>query len=298
MSSSLVVKKMNPNLKAVYENEIDYRNRMTNNVLRFHRDRGKVIYMVKMGKSLDGKTSVDYGQKPVEALSEALGVSISYAYKLATFYDIYQDNDKFQELLDFFEDRKYHLTWSHFNLLVHVNNAELRQELIHKAVENNMPVSVLRKEIASNKINVDEDGFEGSPTDSAVLSGDPPVQSAPTLAVEIEDSPKQEDEEDEEEETATKASPDTRSSDSSAKLSSVRLIKELNNQSAKFGDKLVDLVGDLTIALAEPPGGKMLKDVIKGLKSSREILNSIKDQIGEYVKQLKSMEETITPQKE
>lgn len=286
--SDIVVADMNKNLRTVYEAEVNNRNLMTNNILRFHRDRGKVIAMVKAGKSLDGKTTVDYGPRAVEVLSESLGLSVSYAYKLATFYDIYSEKEKFEELMDYFDEHKYHLTWSHFNLLVHVNDSGLREQLIHKAVEDNMPVAALRKEISANKIKLEEDGFEPDTTASPVLSGD----TAPKAPLVLEQH-KLEDEEDEEEEEEESSSDDRSPASDVSKPGSARTLKALINHGAKFGDKLVDLVGDLAISLSDPPSGKLLKEIIKGIDSAKEVLDSISKQTDEYVNQLETLKQNI-----
>ena len=54
----------------------------------------------------------------------------------------------------------------------------------------------------------------------------------------------------------------------------------------KFSDKLVDLVGDLTISLSGVHGSQTHKDVFKGLSSAVELLISMERTISEYSTQL------------
>ena len=67
----------------------------------------------------------------------------------------------------------------------------------------------------------------------------------------------------------------------------------LSSSTAKFGDKVVDLVGDLTISLADMPSGKALKEILKGLSSAAEVMESLQHQLGEYHRQLLSMEQRL-----
>lgn len=265
--------KMNENLQAVFEREVAARSSMIRDNLRFHRERGKVISMVKAGKSIDGKTNVDYGENPVEILSDKLGISCSYVYKLATFYEIYADNDKFQDLMDKFEDNQFNLSWSHFNSLVHIKDTDLREQLIDEAVEKKLSVRKLHALLEDEKIEVSDEYFEEGISDSDL------VKEQPVITVE----PKFEEDSDEEDKVDTSFG----STDSEVSVSSPKtILKKLVTTSANYGGKLIDLVGDLTIAISAVHGSSANKDVFKGLSSALEVLDSLKQQIGEYHEQV------------
>lgn len=249
--------------------------------LRWHRARGRVIARVKQGKSLDGATNVDYGKNAVEILADKLGIHRSYAYKLSTFYGMYQDNEKFEDLLDLFRDNNGAITWGHFNVLVHVKDPEVRDQLIHKVAEENLSVSSLRKEINQRKIETDEDS--GEDTSAPEQLPEPPreiVLEQDKLAEEAE-----EEESEEETEEAVNSTP--------INDSPVKTLKVLASSAGKFSDKVVDLVGDLTISLADMPTGKTLKEVLKGLASAVEVMESLQQQLGEYHRQLSSIEQRL-----
>lgn len=283
-----VTAEMNENLANVYSQEVTARTSMIRDNLRFHRERGRVISRVKEGKSLDGKTDVDYGQNPVEVLADKLGVSRSYAYKLATFYKLYENIDTFQDLLDKFEDYQFTLSWSHFNFLVHVKDSELRQELIEEALKDKLSVRALQNRLADKNIEVEDDSFVEEGIDDNELVQTPPTIPV-VLASELEEPQPRETEEDSSDE----------SSDSTVSGSSnpVKILKNLVTSAAKFGDKLVDLVGDLTISLNEVDGSRANRDVFKGLSSSKEVLHSLKQQINEYHNQIESIETRLLSQR-
>lgn len=300
MSDTAVVVKetkpvaMNENLFKVYEQELAERSIMLRRNLRFHRDRGKVINRVKNGRSLDGKTAVDYGQNPVEILADSLGVSRSYAYKLATFYEIYQDNDKFQDLLDSFDNSNFDLSWSHFNCLVHVNDEALREELIGQALENKLSVRALHDLLKSKRITVDDDEVlpefsDGA--DAALPTATGPVEMSQPAHETNEDYSEEESEE-LPEEPATDGGDDWVSTDGPKVV-----LRKLVTAAAKFGDKLVELVGDLTIATAEIHGSSCEKEVFKGFESSVEVLESLKGQVGEYLDQVQAIQNRLTSEK-
>jgi hypothetical protein len=286
---------MNENLFKIYEQELAERSIMLRRNLRFHRDRGKVIHRVKSGRSLDGKTTVDYGQNPVEVLADSLGVSRSYAYKLSTFYEIYQDNEKFQDLLDSFDSKSFDLSWSHFNCLVHVKDEAVREELIEQALENKMSVRALHELLKSKRIVVDDDEVLSDDSGDAALEAAP----AATGPVEMTQPEHVSDEETEEEEAeglpeaqAVPSASDWTSSDN-PKI----VLRKLVTAAAKFGDKLVELVGDLTISTNEIHGSSCDKDTLKGLESSVEVLESLKLQVGEYLEQVQIIQNRLTTEK-
>ena len=278
---------INDNLANIYYQEVSARTNMIRDSLRFHRERGRVISRIKEGKSLDGKTDVDYGPNPVEVLSDKLDISRSYAYKLATFYKLYENIDTFQDLLDKFEDNQFTLSWSHFNCLVHVKDENLRQELIEEALKDKLSVRALHNLLTDKNIKVDDDGF----VDERIEDG-LPTQTIPTIPVVLAS----------ELEEAAAREPADRSSDPSDDSSvmtgnPVKILKNLVTVAAKFGDKLVDLVGDLTISLNEVDGSRTHRDVFKGLSSSKEVLHSLKQQINEYHTQLESIETRLLNQR-
>jgi hypothetical protein len=278
---------INENLANVYYQEVSARTSMIRDNLRFHRERGRVISRVKEGKSLDGKTDVDYGPNPVEVLSDKLGVSRSYAYKLATFYKLYENIDTFQDLLDKFEDYQFTLSWSHFNCLVHVKDAELRQELIEEALKDKLSVRALHNRLTDKNIKVDDDEFVEEGIDDGLVT-----QTVPTvpvvLASELEEpeprEPAEESHDSSDDSPVTTGNP-------------VKILKNLVTVAAKFGDKLVDLVGDLTISLNEVDGSRAHRDVFKGLSSSKEVLHSLKQQLNEYHTQLDNIETRLLSQR-
>lgn len=300
MSDTAVVVKetkpvaMNENLFKVYEQELAERSIMLRRNLRFHRDRGKVINRVKNGRSLDGKTVVDYGQNPVEILADSLGVSRSYAYKLATFYEIYQDNDKFQDLLDSFDSNNFDLSWSHFNCLVHVKDETVREELIGEALENKLSVRALHDLLKSKRIVVDDNEVLTEFSD-----GSDSVLPTPAGTVEISQPTHDTDEDYSEEET--EALPEERATGGGEDWVSTDgpkvVLRKLVTAAAKFGDKLVELVGDLTIATAEIHGTSCEKEVLKGFESSVEVLESLKGQVGEYLDQVQAIQNRLTSEK-
>ncbi len=286
-------KTINPNLQAVLDNEITARNRMIRDGLRFHRDRGRVIARVREGKSLDGKANVNYGPNPIEVLSEYLGIQRSYIYKLATFYEIYQDNDKFQDLLDKFDDNQFHLSWSHFNCLVHINDPQMREELIEEAVKNKLSVRSLHKLLEDKRIEVTEDSDEVIDS-SALDETDEPGPNLTAPSVDINTDPP----------AAPSEPSSTRDIDSEEdnhvdiSVGNPRsLLKKLVSSAGNFGDKLVDIVGDLTISLNEVNGASAHKDVFKGLSSAKEVLNSLKQQINEYTNQVAEIERRLLDEK-
>jgi hypothetical protein len=270
---AVVSQEMNENLKAVFEAELDARNHMIRDTLRFHRDRGKVISRVRAGKSLDGRSSVDYGKNPVEVLSDRLNISCSYVYKLATFYEIYEDSDKFQDLMDKFNDNQFHLSWSHFNCLVHVTDSELREEIIEEAVQNKLSVRGLHELLADKKIKIDDENLIESSEDVVPIVECPAVEAAARIDMEETTRP-----EHVEALGPTPGSP-----------SSKAVLKKLVVDSGKFGDKLVDLVGDLTISLNGVHGSEAHKDIFKGLSSAKEVLQSLEQTIGEYHTQIANL---------
>ena len=75
------------------------------------------------------------------------------------------------------------------------------------------------------------------------------------------------------------------------------LLKKLVSSAGNFGDKLVDIVGDLTISLNEVNGASAHKDVFKGLSSAKEVLNSLKQQISEYTNQVAEIERRLLDEK-
>lgn len=285
---------MNENLFKVYEQELAERSIMLRRNLRFHRDRGKVINRVKNGRSLDGKTAVDYGQNPVEILADSLGVSRSYAYKLATFYEIYQDNDKFQDLLDSFDSNNFDLSWSHFNCLVHVKDEAVREELIGQALENKLSVRALHDLLKSRRIVVDDNEVLpefADEADSVLPTATGPVEISQP-AHEANEDYSEEETESLPEEQATGGGEDWVSTDGPKVV-----LRKLVTAAAKFGDKLVELVGDLTIATAEIHGSSCEKEVFKGFESSAEVLESLKSQVGEYLTQVQAIHNRLTSEK-
>jgi hypothetical protein len=278
----VVEAKMNDNLQIVFDREVVARSSMIRDNLRFHRERGKVISRVRAGKSLDGKSNVDYGDKPVESLSDKLGISCSYVYKLATFYEIYADNDKFQELMDKFEDNQFNLSWSHFNCLVHVTDNDLREQLIDEAVEKKLSVRKLHDLLEDNKIEIPDEYFEEGISDSDLIKEQPVITVEPKFEEEVS------------EKAESKPDVDFGSIDSEVSVGSPKsILKKLVNTSANYGSKLIDLVGDLTIAISGVHGTSANKDVFKGLSSSLEVLDSLKHQIGEYHEQVERIQSRL-----
>jgi len=282
---------INPNLQVILDNEVTARNRMIREGLRFHRDRGKVIARVREGKSLDGKSNVDYGPKPIDVLSDYLGIKRSYIYKLATFYEIYEDNDKFQDLLDKFDDNQFHLSWSHFNCLVHVNDPQMREEIIEEAVKNKMSVRSLHKLLEDRRIQVSQDSDEI--IDASVVEDTDAATNLTAPSVDVNPEP-----------PAARSATTSRDVDSEEDshvdvlVSNPKtLLKKLVSSAGNFGDKLVDIVGDLTISLNEVNGASAHKDVFKGLSSAKEVLNSLKQQISEYTNQVAEIERRLLDEK-
>ena len=275
-SMSLVTAKLqvNDNLKIVLESEVSARNNMIRDSLRFHRDRGKVISRVRSGLSADGVSKVDYGKTPVEILADELNISRSYVYKLATFYDIYNDSGKFQDLMDKFDDNNFHLSWSHFNCLVHVTDGDLREEIIDETVKNKLSVRGLHELLVNKKIEVDDE-YRDEVVDPALAPPVRPVVGAlPETAT------------DEVEEDATIRPESNHIVDDVSTPSAKATLKKLVVSAGKFSDKLVDLVGDLTISLSGVHGSQTHKDVFKGLSSAVELLISMERTISEYSTQL------------
>ena len=286
-STSLVTAKpqVNDNLKTVLESEVSARNNMIRDSLRFHRDRGKVISRVRAGVSADGKTKVDYGKTPVEVLADELNISRSYVYKLATFYDIYEDSSKFQDLMDKFDDNNFHLSWSHFNCLVHVTDGDLREEIIDETVKNRLTVRGLHELLVNKKIEV-EDEYRDEAIDPALA---PPVR--PVLAAPVEITS-----DDVEEETPSRPERNHIVDDVSSPSAKTTL-KKLVVSAGKFSDKLVDLVGNLTISLSGVHGSQTHKDVFKGLSSAVELLGSLERTISEYCTQLNETRQKLVEEK-
>lgn len=279
---------INPNLQQVIDNEIAERNSMIRIGLRFHRDRGRIITRVRQGKSIDGKSNVDYGPKPIETLSECLGIQRSYIYKLATFYEIYENNEKFQDLLDKFDDNQFSLSWSHFNCLVHVSDPELREELIDEAVKNKLSVRNLHKLLEDKNIQIPQDADEA--VSSSIVEEATPNLTAPVLDINPEPpAAPSETVRDIDSEQDTHADVST----PNAKI----VLKKLVSTSGGFGDKLVDLVGDLTISLNEVHGSNAHKDIFRGLSSAKEVLNSLKQQLNEYANQVSEIERRLLDEK-
>jgi hypothetical protein len=288
---SVVVPKMNDNLYAVYESELEARQGKVKDILRFQRERGKVIERVKQGLSLDGKAKVDYGDNAVEVLADSLGIHRSYAYKLASFYSIYEDNDKFQDMLDKFDDKGYALSWSHFNFLVHVDE-DTREELIDEIIEKKMSVRALQKILSDKKIEVEADEPENDGIVDSLPVKEQVQEAIPTvLAAELEE------EEEEEQESDDEVRVDRDSSVEIDVPSPKTTLKNLVISAGKFGDKLVDLVGDLTMGLGGAHGGSVHKDIFKGLSSAKEVLHSLKQQVDEYYDQLDSIHNRLLSDK-
>lgn len=283
--------KMNDNLQAIFEQELAARAGMIRSNLRFHRERGKVITHVRKGLSLDGKSKVDYGVNPVEVLAQKLDISTSYVYKLATFYEMYADNEKFQDLMDKFEDYNFNLTWSHFNCLVHVPDEDTRNELIDKTLEEKLSVRGLHKLLEEQKIVVGED-YQDEAVNSEIVNNPVPSQPATLTSQIVEEYDNQEEEEEEE----LTIEIDTEASDQSSPSAKTTL-KKIISSSGKFGDKLVDLVGDLTIGLNEIHGSSANKDIFKGLSSAVEVLESLQQQIGEYASQVSAIKERLSSER-
>lgn len=294
--SSAKLTTMNENLFKIYEQELSERSIMLRRNLRFHRERGKVIQRVKGGRSLDGKTAVDYGQNPVEVLADSLGVSRSYAYKLSTFYEIYQDNEKFQDLLDNFDSKSFDLSWSHFNCLVHVKDEVVREELIKQVLENKMSVRALHELLKSKRIAVDDDEVLSDDSGDAALEA-APATPGPVEMTQPEYVSDDEAEEEEEVEDLPEAHTVPSVSDWTSSDNPKAVLRKLVTATAKFGDKLVELVGDLTISTNEIHGSSCDKDTFKGLESSVEVLESLKLQLGEYLDQVQIIQNRMTAEK-
>jgi hypothetical protein len=288
---SVVVPKMNDNLYAVYASELEARQSKVKDILRFQRERGKVIERVKTGFSLDGRSKVDYGDNAVEVLADYLGIHRSYAYKLSSFYEIYRDNEKFQDMLDKFEDKGYSLSWSHFNFLVHVDD-DTREELIGEIIEKKMSVRDLQKVLSDKKIEVEaaEPEADGI-VDSFPVKDSSNEVNATTLSA--EDSEDQEDDVEEEPEARV-----DRDSSIDIDVPSPKItLKSIVTTAGKFGDKLVDLVGNLTMGLGGTHGSSAHKDIFKGLSSAKEVLHSLKQQVDEYYDQLDSIHNRLLSDK-
>lgn len=292
-SISVKVPKMNDNLYKVYELELEARQVKVKDILRFQRERGKVIFRVKCGLSLDGKKEVDYGEAAVELLADSLGIHRSYAYKLSSFYEIYSDNDKFQELMDKFEDNNFTLSWSHFNFLVHAEE-EVREELIDEVISKKLSVRALQKLLSDKKIEISEDSevVADGIVDSVPTKETVSTQAAETVAASMPDV-----DEEEQVETPEPARSETDSHVDVSVPSAKTVLKNLVTSSGKFGDKLIDLVGDLTISLNGVHGSVAHKDIFKGLSSASEVLRSLKQQIEEYQDQIDSIRARLTAQK-
>jgi hypothetical protein len=288
---SVVVPKMNDNLYAVYASELEARQSKVKDILRFQRERGKVIERVKTGFSLDGRSKVDYGDNAVEVLADYLGIHRSYAYKLSSFYEIYRDNEKFQDMLDKFEDKGYSLSWSHFNFLVHVDD-DTREELIGEIIEKKMSVRDLQKVLSDKKIEVEaaEPEADGI-VDSFPVKDSSNEVNATTLSA--QDSEDQEDDVEEEPEARV-----DRDSSIDIDVPSPKItLKGIVTTAGKFGDKLVDLVGNLTMGLGGTHGSSAHKDIFKGLSSAKEVLHSLKQQVDEYYDQLDSIHNRLLSDK-
>lgn len=282
---------MNDNLYAVYASELEARQSKVKDILRFQRERGKVIERVKTGFSLDGRSKVDYGDNAVEVLADYLGIHRSYAYKLSSFYEIYRDNEKFQDMLDKFEDKGYSLSWSHFNFLVHVDD-DTREELIGEIIEKKMSVRDLQKVLSDKKIEVEaaEPEADGI-VDSFPVKDSSNEVNATTLSA--EDSEDQEDDVEEEPEARV-----DRDSSIDIDVPSPKItLKSIVTTAGKFGDKLVDLVGNLTMGLGGTHGSSAHKDIFKGLSSAKEVLHSLKQQVDEYYDQLDSIHNRLLSDK-
>ena len=277
---------MNENLTKIYEEELSARSQMIRTNLYFHRERGRVISAVKAGESLDGSQTVDYGKNPVDTLADNLGISRSYAYKLSTFYEMYSDLHKFQELMDFFSDNHHNLSWSHFNSLVHVKDDSVREELIQSAVKDKLSVSDLNKLIAEKKIPLEDGEFIEEGVDDSPLVRE--EIAAQTLAVTSE-TEEEEEEQDREESDDVHVDLDVPNSKT--------LLKKLATASGKFSDKVIELVGDLTISLNGVHGSAAHKDIFKGLSSCEEALDSLKQQLAEYSEQLSNMRGRLVSEK-
>ncbi len=293
---SVQVPKMNENLFKVYESELEARQGKVKDILRFQRERGKVISRVKDGLSLDGKKEVDYGEAAVELLADSLGIHRSYAYKLSSFYEIYADNEKFQELMDKFEDNNFALSWSHFNFLVHADE-EVREELIQEAISKKLSVRGLQKLLSDKKIEISEDAEAVSDgiIDSVPTKETSSTEAAAVVAASVPDTEEDEGDEIEEEPASTRSEVDSHVDQSVPNAKTV--LKNLVTSSGKFGDKLIDLVGDLTISLGSVHGSVAHKDIFKGLSSASEVLRSLKQQIEEYHDQIDNVRARLTAQK-
>lgn len=288
---SVVVPKMNDNLYAVYASELEARQSKVKDILRFQRERGKVIERVKTGFSLDGRSKVDYGDNAVEVLADYLGIHRSYAYKLSSFYEIYRDNEKFQDMLDKFEDKGYSLSWSHFNFLVHVDD-DTREELIGEIIEKKMSVRDLQKVLSDKKIEVEA----AEPEADGIVDSFPVKDSSNEVnATTLSDEDSEDQEDDVEEEPEARVDRDS-SIDIDVPSPKITL-KSIVTTAGKFGDKLVDLVGNLTMGLGGTHGSSAHKDIFKGLSSAKEVLHSLKQQVDEYYDQLDSIHNRLLSDK-
>ena len=288
---SVVVPKMNDNLYAVYASELEARQNKVKDILRFQRERGKVIERVKTGFSLDGRSKVDYGDNAVEVLADHLGIHRSYAYKLSSFYEIYRDNEKFQDMLDKFEDKGYSLSWSHFNFLVHVDD-DTREELIGEIIEKKMSVRDLQKVLSDKKIEVEA----AEPEADGIVDSFPVKDSSNEVnATTLSDEDSEDQEDDFEEEPEARVDRDS-SIDIDVPSPKITL-KSIVTTAGKFGDKLVDLVGNLTMGLGGTHGSSAHKDIFKGLSSAKEVLHSLKQQVDEYYDQLDSIHNRLLSDK-
>jgi hypothetical protein len=288
---SVVVPKMNDNLYAVYASELEARQSKVKDILRFQRERGKVIERVKTGFSLDGRSKVDYGDNAVEVLADHLGIHRSYAYKLSSFYEIYRDNEKFQDMLDKFEDKGYSLSWSHFNFLVHVDD-DTREELIGEIIEKKMSVRDLQKVLSDKKIEVEA----AEPEADGIVDSFPVKDSSNEVnATTLSDEDSEDQEDDFEEEPEARVDRDS-SIDIDVPSPKITL-KSIVTTAGKFGDKLIDLVGNLTMGLGGTHGSSAHKDIFKGLSSAKEVLHSLKQQVDEYYDQLDSIHNRLLSDK-
>jgi hypothetical protein len=276
---------MNTPLKEVYYSEVEASNTHFKNSLRFHRARGKTIHLVKNGLSLDGKEKVDYGKNAVPTLAQALEISISYAYKLCSFYEMYEDIAKFQDLMEFFSDNDFSLSWSHFNLLVHVDD-QTRENLIAEAVEKKMSVRKLQELMASNNITI-------NPDESSFITEDTPKESESTGVVVIET---QQDIEDQPE-PSTQSVSHPPSGDSEISMDVPKTLKKLYQAACKFSDKMVELVGNACVGLADTSGESARKEVFEGLTLCQDTLDTIKRQCAEFIPQFKQSYDRLVSEK-
>ena len=100
-------------------------------------------------EELRGNGRADYGKKLIRSLAEKLNGIYGKGFDFSTLYKCVQFYRCFPNILDSASPKSVHLTWTHYRILLQVNDAAAREWYAKEAADETWSVRTLQRNISS-----------------------------------------------------------------------------------------------------------------------------------------------------